>query len=187
MLSCGLSRSHSPRSAETCSVFSRRATIARHLSRRRHRAGAAAARIADSTVALLRDLIRANTSNPPRQRASDRRRPGAPLQSALGFDVQIIPNAGSRGRRTSSRDSGAMGRSGRLLLAAHADVVGVEREKCGSLDPFSRRGRSRTATCLGRGAVDFKGGMAVFARAVLMLAERKDSVGARRHLPRRGG
>ena len=57
-----------------------------------------------------------------------------------------------------------------MLLAAHADVVGVEREKW-TLDPFA--GTVRDGYVFGRGALDFKGGLAVFAEAVLRLAERK--------------
>ena len=54
--------------------------------------------------------------------------------------------------------------------AAHADVVGVEREKW-TVDPFG--GVIRDGYVFGRGAIDFKGGLAVFARAALMLAEQK--------------
>jgi acetylornithine deacetylase/succinyl-diaminopimelate desuccinylase-like protein len=57
-----------------------------------------------------------------------------------------------------------------VLIAAHEDVVGVEREKW-SVDPFA--GVEKDGHIYGRGAVDFKGGMAVFARAVMMLAEQK--------------
>src|SRR6185503_14751365 len=46
----------------------------------------------------------------------------------------------------------------------------VEREKW-SVDPFA--GVEKDGHIYGRGAVDFKGGMAVFARAVMMLAEQK--------------
>ena len=63
-----------------------------------------------------------------------------------------------------------MARSSPVLLAAHADVVGVEREKW-TVDPFA--GEIKDGHVFGRGAIDFKGGMAVFARAVMMLAERK--------------
>jgi acetylornithine deacetylase/succinyl-diaminopimelate desuccinylase-like protein len=56
------------------------------------------------------------------------------------------------------------------LIAAHADVVGVERDKW-SVDPFA--GVVKDGYVYGRGAIDVKGGMAVFARAVMMLAERK--------------
>jgi acetylornithine deacetylase/succinyl-diaminopimelate desuccinylase-like protein len=57
-----------------------------------------------------------------------------------------------------------------VLIAAHADVVGVEREKW-TVDPFA--GVVKDGYVFGRGAIDFKGGMAVFARAAMMLAERK--------------
>ncbi len=57
-----------------------------------------------------------------------------------------------------------------VLLAAHADVVGVEKEKW-TVDPFG--GAIKDDHVYGRGAIDFKGGMAVFARAVMQLAERK--------------
>jgi acetylornithine deacetylase/succinyl-diaminopimelate desuccinylase-like protein len=57
-----------------------------------------------------------------------------------------------------------------VLLAAHADVVGVEREKW-TVDPFA--GVVKDGYVYGRGAIDFKGGMAVFAQALFELAERK--------------
>ena len=123
---------------------------------------------ADSTVVLLRDLIRANTSNPP---GNERRIAEvlAPRFRALGFDVQIIPTPDSGKAHFIARLKGD-GSKRPVLLAAHADVVGVEREKW-SLDPFA--GDVKDGHVYGRGAIDFKGGMAVFARAVLMLAERK--------------
>jgi acetylornithine deacetylase/succinyl-diaminopimelate desuccinylase-like protein len=48
--------------------------------------------------------------------------------------------------------------------------VGVEREKW-TLEPFA--GVVKDGYVFGRGAIDFKGGMAVFARAAMMLAENK--------------
>ena len=57
-----------------------------------------------------------------------------------------------------------------VLLAAQSDVVGAEREKW-SMDPFA--GIIRDGHVYGRGAIDFKGGLAVFAMAVLRLGERK--------------
>jgi acetylornithine deacetylase/succinyl-diaminopimelate desuccinylase-like protein len=57
-----------------------------------------------------------------------------------------------------------------LLIAAHEDVVGVEREKW-SLDPFA--GVIKDGYVYGRGAIDFKGGLAVFAQAVLDIARQK--------------
>ena len=122
---------------------------------------------ADSTVALLVDLIRANTSNPPgnERRIADLL---APRFKALGFEVQIIATPDSSKAHFIARLKGD-GSKRPILLAAHADVVGVERDKW-SVDPFA--GEIKDGHVFGRGAIDFKGGMAVFARAVMMLAER---------------
>ena len=49
-------------------------------------------------------------------------------------------------------------------------MVGVEREKW-SVDPFA--GIMKDGYIFGRGAIDFKGGLAVFAQAVMMLAKNK--------------
>jgi len=122
----------------------------------------------DATASLLSDLIRINTTNPPG-------REGAiadflaPRFRAAGFEVDIIPTPDSGKAHFVARLRGN-GSKRPVLLAAHADVVGVEREKW-SLDPFA--GVIKDGYVYGRGAIDFKGGMAVFARAALLLAERK--------------
>jgi acetylornithine deacetylase/succinyl-diaminopimelate desuccinylase-like protein len=118
------------------------------------------------TASLLTELIRVNTSNPP---GNERRIAEllAPKFKALGFDVQIIPTPDSGKAHFIARLKGD-GSKRPILLAAHSDVVGVERDKW-SLDPFA--GETKGDHIFGRGAVDFKGGMAVFARAVMMLAE----------------
>ncbi len=120
------------------------------------------------TAALLSELIRLDTSNPPG-------REGlvaaflAPRFEALGFEVQIVPTPEAGKAHFIARLRGD-GSKRPVLLAAHADVVGVEREKW-TLDPFA--GTVRDGYVFGRGALDFKGGLAVFAQAVLRLAERK--------------
>jgi acetylornithine deacetylase/succinyl-diaminopimelate desuccinylase-like protein len=131
-------------------------------------ATAAAQEGEDPTAALLRELIRANTSNPPghTQLVDDIL---APKFRALGFDVKIIPTPDSGKAHIIARLHGD-GSKRPLLIAAHADVVGVERDKW-SVDPFE--GVVKDGYVFGRGAIDVKGGMAVFARAVMMLAERK--------------
>ena len=48
--------------------------------------------------------------------------------------------------------------------------MGVEREKW-SVDPWA--GVIKDGFIMGRGAIDFKGGLAVFAQAVMMLAKNK--------------
>ena len=93
----------------------------------------------------------------------------APRFRALGFEVTIVQTPDSGKAHLIARLQGD-GSKRPVLLAAHADVVGVEREKW-SVDPFA--GVIKDGHVFGRGAIDFKGGMAVFARAVMMLAERK--------------
>src|SRR3954447_19276607 len=129
-------------------------------------AALAQTRSSDSTAALLQDLIRANTANPPgnEKRVAEVL---APRFRALGFDVKIVQTPDSGKAHFIARLKGD-GSKRPVLLAAHADVVGVEREKW-SVDPFA--GVVKDDHVFGRGAIDFKGGMAVFARAVMMLAE----------------
>ncbi len=126
------------------------------------------ARADDATTRLLIDLIRIDTSNPPgrEQRIADLL---APRLAALGFETKIVPTPEPGKAALFARLRGDGSRRP-VLLAAHADVVGVEREKW-SVDPFA--GVIRDGHVMGRGAIDFKGGMAVFARAVMMLAENR--------------
>jgi acetylornithine deacetylase/succinyl-diaminopimelate desuccinylase-like protein len=122
----------------------------------------------DPTASLLVDLIRVNTSNPPgneRQLAEVL----APHFRAAGFDVKVIQTPDSAKAIVVARLKGD-GSKRPVLIAAHADVVGVERDKW-SVEPFA--GVVKDDHVYGRGAIDFKGGMAVFARAAMMLAERK--------------
>jgi acetylornithine deacetylase/succinyl-diaminopimelate desuccinylase-like protein len=120
----------------------------------------------DSTVALLTELIRANSSNPGGSTALVANIL-APRFKARGFDVQIIQTPDSGKVHFIARIKGD-GSKRPVLLAAHSDVVGVERDKW-SVDPFA--GVIDDGHVFGRGAVDVKGGMAVFVRAALMLAE----------------
>jgi acetylornithine deacetylase/succinyl-diaminopimelate desuccinylase-like protein len=87
----------------------------------------------------------------------------------LGFEIEMIPTPEPGKSHFIARLKGD-GSKRPVLLAAHADVVGVERDKW-SMDPFG--GVLRDGRIYGRGAIDFKGGLAVFARAVMMLAERR--------------
>ncbi len=122
----------------------------------------------DPTAALLVELIRVNTSNPPGNEAQLAELL-APRFRALGFEVDIIPTPVAGKSHFIARLRGD-GSKKPLLIAAHADVVGVEREKW-TVDPFA--GVIKDGSVYGRGAIDFKGGMAVFARAALMIAEKK--------------
>jgi acetylornithine deacetylase/succinyl-diaminopimelate desuccinylase-like protein len=117
---------------------------------------------------LLSELIRIDTSNPPGHEAqiagllSSRLKP-------LGFEIEIVPTPEAGKAHFLARLRGD-GSKKPILLASHADVVGVERDKW-SVDPFA--GLVKDGHVYGRGAIDFKGGIAVFARAVMMLAENK--------------
>jgi len=128
----------------------------------------APARDDDRTADLLRELIRLDTSNPPGREGQI-----ADLLAArfkpLGFDVDIVPTPEAGKSHFIARLKGD-GSKRPILLAAHADVVGVERDKW-SVDPFG--GAVKDGHVYGRGAIDFKGGLAVFARAVMRLAEDK--------------
>ena len=121
----------------------------------------------DPTVDLLRELIRLDTSNPPGHEGQIAELLAAKLKP-LGFEIDIVPTPEAGKAHFIARLRGD-GSQQPVLLASHADVVGVERDKW-TLDPFA--GIVKDGYVYGRGAIDFKGGIAVFARAVMMLAER---------------
>ncbi|MBY0492006.1 MAG: M20/M25/M40 family metallo-hydrolase [Gemmatimonadaceae bacterium] len=127
-----------------------------------------AAQPVDSTALLLQQLIRVNSSNPPGRTQGIADVLG-PMFKARGFEVTVIPTPDSGKVHFFARLKGN-GSKKPVLLAAHVDVVGVEREKW-SLDPFA--GVIKDGYVYGRGAIDFKGGTAVFARAAMLLADRK--------------
>ncbi|MBV9072317.1 MAG: M20/M25/M40 family metallo-hydrolase, partial [Acidobacteria bacterium] len=107
-----------------------------------------------STADLLSELIRIDTSNPPGNEnkiaefLASRLRP-------LGFEIQIVPTPAPGKSHFIARLKGD-GTKRPVLIAAHADVVGVEREKW-TVDPFA--GMIRDGYVYGRGAIDFKGGL----------------------------
>jgi len=120
------------------------------------------------TAALLVELIRVNTSNPPGNEEQIANLLASKFKP-LGFEIDIFPTPVAGKAHFIARLRGD-GSKKPLLIAAHADVVGVEREKW-TVDPFG--GVVKDGSVYGRGAIDFKGGMAVFARAAMMLAEQK--------------
>ncbi len=120
------------------------------------------------TAQLLTEIIRIDTSNPPGNEATL----AAFLKTKfapLGLQIDIIPTPDPKKAHFIARLKGD-GSKKPILLAAHADVVGVEREKW-SVDPFA--GIAKDGYIMGRGAIDFKGGLAVFAQAVMMLVQNK--------------
>src|ERR1700694_1074902 len=121
-------------------------------------AGGAAA--ANPTAELLSELIRVDTSNPPGNEGKLDELLAAKLKP-LGFSIDIIPTPQAGKSALIARLKGD-GSARPVLIASHADVVGVEREKW-SVDPFA--GVTKDGYVYGRGAIDFKGGIAVFAEA----------------------
>lgn len=126
---------------------------------------------------LLIDLIRIDTSNPPgnEQKLAEFL---APTFRGAGFEVDIIetPQKGKAHFIARLRGDGS---KKPVLIAAHADVVGVEREKW-TVEPFT--GVVKDGYIYGRGAIDVKGGLAVFAQAALEIAA--DVKAGRRKLAR---
>lgn len=118
------------------------------------------------TADLLIELIRVNTSNPPGNNRELAELLAAKFR-ALGAEVEIVPTPDAGKVHFIARIKGD-GSKAPVLLAAHADVVGVERDKW-TVDPFA--GQVKDGYIYGRGAMDFKGGIAVFAEAVMELVK----------------
>lgn len=128
----------------------------------------AGAQAQSPTAALLQELIQVDTSNPPGNEAKIDDLLAARLRP-LGFQIDIIPTPVAGKSVLFARLKGD-GSARPVLIAAHGDVVGVERDKW-TVDPFA--GLMKDGFVYGRGAIDFKGGMAVFAQAVMELARNK--------------
>ncbi len=117
---------------------------------------------------LLSEIIRIDTSNPPGN--EDRMAQFLKTKFApRGFEIDIVPTPVAGKSHFIARLRGN-GSKRPVLVAAHADVVGVEREKW-TVDPFA--GLIREGYVWGRGAIDFKGGLAVFAEAVMDIARQR--------------
>ena len=130
--------------------------------------GAAPARAQDTeVVTLLQDLVRINTSNPPGNEAMVAEYLRAKLEP-LGFQVEVVPTP-TAGKAHLIARLPATAPSGEkpLLLAGHEDVVGVE-APLWTVDPFAAV--IRGDRLYGRGAMDFKGGLAAFTVAAMRLA-----------------
>ncbi|MFZ0738122.1 MAG: M20/M25/M40 family metallo-hydrolase [Candidatus Acidiferrales bacterium] len=129
---------------------------------------APAQRKENPTADLLIELIRVDTSNPP----GNNRKLAELLATkfrALGVEVEIVPTPETDKVHFIARIKGD-GSKKPVLLAAHADVVGVEREKW-TVDPFA--GVVKDGYIYGRGAMDYKGGIAVFAEAIMELVKNR--------------
>lgn len=117
----------------------------------------------DETVALLQQLIRFNTTNPP----GDER-------LCAEFLVALFTKEGMEARTYESGPGRAQvfarirgsGKKRPVMLLSHMDVVGVERDRW-SCDPFE--GVVKDGYLYGRGAIDDKGMLAANAMAMILL------------------
>ena len=123
-------------------------------------------------VGLLQQLIRTNTSNPPGNEQQVAELLQARL-APLGFETEIVPTPTPGKAHFIARLRAANPTAKPLLLAGHEDVVGVERDLW-SVDPFA--GLVRGGDIWGRGAMDFKGGLAAFTVAASRIARAKPAL-----------
>jgi acetylornithine deacetylase/succinyl-diaminopimelate desuccinylase-like protein len=121
-----------------------------------------------ATAAVLGDLLRFDSSNVP----GDTRDIAAYLKKifdAAGIENEIILAPNGKAAHFVARLKGD-GSKRPVLLAAHTDVVPAERGSW-SVDPFG--GTVKDGYLWGRGALDNKGAVAAFARAMLRLKAAK--------------
>ncbi|AUW59357.1 peptidase M20 [Sphingobium sp. SCG-1] len=118
----------------------------------------------DRTAKLLADLVRIDTSNPPgdtRPIADHLKR----LFDTAGIANEIIIAPNGKAAHFIARLKGD-GSKRPILLAAHTDVVPADRMRW-TVDPFG--GVIKDGYLYGRGALDNKGAVAAFARAMLRI------------------
>lgn len=120
------------------------------------------------TAELLQQLIRIDSVNPPGNDVGVAEFLTKTL-APLGFQTETIPTPVAGKVHFLARLKGN-GAKKPILLAAHADVVGVERAGW-HLDPFA--GQLEDGYVYGRGAIDDKGSLAVFTEALIRIAKQK--------------
>ena len=117
-------------------------------------------------VTLLQDLVRIDTSNPPGNEALVAEMLKTRLEPSASRSILPTPTTGKAHLIARLPATAPDGRKP-LLLAGHEDVVGVERALW-TVDPFA--GVIQGDRLYGRGAMDFKGGLAAFTVAAMRLA-----------------
>ncbi len=115
------------------------------------------------TVEHLRRLLRIDTVNPPGNEIVVARYLEAEL-SGVGIETRVLEPAPGRAAVVARLAGDGRGRP--ILLLAHMDVVGVEREHW-TTDPFGAE--VRDGYVYGRGAIDDKGMLAVELATMLLL------------------
>jgi acetylornithine deacetylase/succinyl-diaminopimelate desuccinylase-like protein len=132
--------------------------------------------VRDETVRHLRRIIQLNTVNPPGNEITVARYLDSTLRAA-GIETHLFePTQGRAAFVARLRGNGA---KQPVLLMAHMDVVGVERDQW-TVDPFA--GVEKDGYVYGRGAIDDKGMLA--ANLVTMLLLKRHIIDAGRTLQR---
>ena len=116
---------------------------------------------------ILVNLVKINTSNPPGNEAQAAQYLKG-LLAAEGISSEIFESAPGRGNLVARLKGNGKARP--LMLMAHLDVVGVERDKW-TVDPFA--GTIKDGYIYGRGASDDKGMLAANVAAFLQLSREK--------------
>ncbi len=126
------------------------------------------AKLSEEAAGWLAGLIRIDTSNPPGNELAAAKYLAAILEKE-GIPAEVLESAPGRGVLIARLRASAVPDPARaLLLLAHLDVVGVQKEKW-SVDPFG--GVIKDGYLYGRGAIDDKG-MVVANLAVLVALKR---------------
>ena len=122
--------------------------------------------LAREATGWLADLIKINTTNPPGNEEAAAKYIAAILQKE-GITAELLPlTPGRSGLVARLKSSAFADPSKALLLVAHMDVVGVEREKW-TVDPFGAVPKG--GYIYGRGAIDDKGMLAANLAAFVAL------------------
>jgi acetylornithine deacetylase/succinyl-diaminopimelate desuccinylase-like protein len=122
--------------------------------------------LAREATVWLTDLLKINTTNPPGNEEAAAKYIESALQKE-GIKAELLPLAPGRSAVVARLNASAFADSSKaLLLVAHTDVVGVERDKW-TVDPFGAT--TKDGYIYGRGAVDDKGMLAANLAAFIAL------------------
>ncbi|KQL46562.1 peptidase M20 [Brevibacillus choshinensis] len=126
--------------------------------------------VSSETAKLLQELLRFDSTNPGGQTLALAEFLKSKFDK-LGVETDVIKTPSGQAHFIARLKGN--GTKKPVLLAAHSDVVPVERKNW-TVDPFG--GVIKDGYVMGRGAMDFKGGLAVFAQAVMMVKEKNVSL-----------
>ena len=117
----------------------------------------------DDTVAILQDLVRLDTSNPPGNETLVAEYAKKLLEKE-GIPGEIYALDPARGNLVARLEGNGSKRP--ILIMGHSDVVGVDRDQW-TLDPF--QATIKDGFVYGRGAADYKGMIAAAIQMMLMI------------------